>query len=144
MSKRKSASSLGRMKRNKGARGELEVVKLLKVAYPNARRRCTGEESQGRRGRDLDGLDGDVPLCAQVSLSGAPAIERKYREAAKAAAPSASCLGAHDGEIAVAFTRRTPGGKWLATLSAEELVYLLVEVRLQREGREAAETRVMA
>lgn len=103
---------MGRKSRDKGARGELEVVELLRPVYPGVRRRCAGEESQGRRGRDLDGTPG---LCPQVQLSDAPTIERKLREAMAAAGVD---------ETAVAFTRRTRG-VWFATLPASDLIGLL-------------------
>src|SRR5580693_6156504 len=108
---------MGRRSREKGARGEREVVVLLRPVFPSVRRRCAGEESQCRRGRDLDGTPG---FSVQVQLSGAPTIERKLREAVS---------GAEPGERPVAFTRRSRiggGDEWLATLLAQDLVALMV------------------
>lgn len=97
--------------------GELEVVRLLRAIFPLAARRSAGEESQERPGVDLKGTPG---LCAQVQLSSAPTIERKFAEA----------LAAHrrGEEVPVAFTRRcsrSRSGEWLATLRARDLVLLL-------------------
>lgn len=107
---------MGKRSREKGARGEREVVELLRPVFPLARRRCAGEESQGRRGRDLDGTPG---WCPQVQLAASPTIERKFREAASAA---------EQGERPVAFTRRSrigEGEEWLATVRARDFLELL-------------------
>lgn len=101
----------GRYSRNKGARGEREVAKLLRSIVPTARRRSSGEESQVDQGRDLDGLPG---LCAQVCLSARPPIERKLNEALAAA---------KQGEKAVAFTR-SDRGRWLATMPMSQWLVL--------------------
>lgn len=98
---------MGAMSRRKGNVGELEVVRILRAVFPMVRRRVSGEESQGRRGRDLDGV---APWCAQVNWSDRPRIEKKYAEAAAAVEP---------GEVAVLFSKRTRG-RWLATMALED------------------------
>jgi hypothetical protein len=48
---------MSKMQREKGASAEREAAELFRASglFPRARRRATGEESQGDRGRDLDG-----------------------------------------------------------------------------------------
>ena len=98
---------MGRKSREKGAAGEREVAALLRPIFPDVRRRCSGEESQGDRGRDLDGVPG---WAVQVQCAARPTPEKKLGEALAVAAP---------GERAVAITRtcsRSRSGQWLATL----------------------------
>lgn len=109
---------MGKMSRNKGARGEREVAELLKGIFPEARRRCSGAESQCDQGRDLDGTGG---LCVQVNLSARPPIERKVFEAVAAAKPD---------EIPVAITRKSSrfdSGRWMASMPLEAFLALLCE-----------------
>ena len=109
--------------RLKGAEGEREVVALLRDIFPSVRRRCSGEESQERQGRDLDGVPG---LCIQVQRAKAPTIERKLREAEAAAEGS---------EYPVAFTRRCARGvrdPWLVTMLAEDFIEILCMARPER------------
>lgn len=107
---------MGAKSRRKGAVAEREVVGLIRGLFPNARRRVSGEESQGGQGRDIDGTPG---FCIQVNHSARPPIERKLNEAAKA------CRG----EWPLAFTKRT-GGKWLVTMHEETFHSL---IRMTRE-----------
>jgi hypothetical protein len=119
------------MSRHKGKRGELQVVALLRRVFPDARRRCAGEESQGERGRDID-LAG---FCVQVQTAKSTTPVRKFREAVAAA---------RSAEIPLAFTREASRSKrgepWLVTLEAEALLDLLAGVsedrmRLARDRR---------
>lgn len=74
---------MSRSQRDKGARGEREAADLLRPAFPAVRRRCSGEESQSERGRDLAGTPG---WCVQVAVGSRPPIERKFLEAEAAIA----------------------------------------------------------
>lgn len=94
---------MGKMQREKGARGEREIAQLLRPVFPGVHRRSTGEESQTDQGRDLADTPG---LCAQVCRASRPPIERKVREALSAS---------KSGELSVAFTR-SDRGEWLATM----------------------------
>ena len=104
---------MGRMQRDKGARFEREVAALLQPAFPEARRRSTGEESQEARGRDLKGTPG---WCFQCQHGIRPNIGKKLSEAVAAAG---------QGEIPCAVTKANRG-PILATLELDYLVRLMV------------------
>lgn len=106
--------------RRKGARGELEAAKELQRLFPNARRRACGEESQGDRGRDLDGTH---PLRVQCRISSKPMPERKLLEAEVNAKP---------GEIPVAMTRRDGDTTWMVTLRLPHFIEIMEQARIGR------------
>lgn len=98
--------------RRKGAVAERDLARRLAAVFPDARRRCAGEESQDEhRGRDVDGTG---PFCVQACHAHRPPIYQKLAEAERAATVN---------EIPVAFTKRT-GGVWLATLRLDDWLEL--------------------
>lgn len=106
----------GRKSRDKGARGEREAVRLLREVFPTVRRRCAGEESQGNRGRDLEGVPG---WCIQVQMAGRISAVAKLIEAEGAREPD---------EIPCAITRRCRlghSGPWTVTLLLEDWLDLI-------------------
>lgn len=100
------------MSRNKGARGEREIVDLLRAeGWPNARRTSDGREQQAR-GDIANGPQGVHIECKFQERISIPACLRQ-------AAADASDL---DIPILVHRSSRQP---WLATLELEELLPLL-------------------
>ena len=96
---------MGAMQRNKGAAAEREVAEMFRAhGWLKANRRSTGEESQTEQGRDLKGTE---PFCVQVQHATRTTPERKLSEAEVAA----------DGQIPVAFIRRTRG-TWMVCMKA--------------------------
>jgi len=99
---------VGAMQRNKGANAEREVAELFRIwGWPDALRRSTGEEAQTAQGRDLKGTS---PWCVQVQLADRTTPGEKLSEAISAAA---------DGEVPVAFIRRTRGA-WMVCMRAQD------------------------
>lgn len=80
--------------RRKGARGEIEAAHFLGRVFPDAHRRACGEESQDRRGVDLDGC---YPFAVQVKVMAHPNPLAALREA---------CAGAMPSEIPCAYVRQ--------------------------------------
>ena len=96
------------MQRNKGAAAEREVAELFRLwGWGGAHRRSTGEESQADQGRDLKGTE---PYCIQVQNADRTTPELKLQEAEQAAT---------DGQIPVAFIRRTRGS-WMVCMRARD------------------------
>ena len=113
---------MGKRSRTKGAAAERELAALVRPVFPDARRRCSGEESQGvAQGRDLDGTPG---FALQSCHAHAPPIYRKLSEAEGAAKAD---------ELPVAVTKRT-GGRWIATMRLDDWLIL---VRLSFEALRA-------
>ena len=111
---------MGRSQRRKGADGEREAAEFLRASglFPEARRRCTGEEAQlVDNGRDLAATPG---FCFQVSLGARPDVWGKIRESQAAAGPD---------DIGVAMLRRDRG-EWTFHLSAEEFLSLLRRIQV--------------
>jgi hypothetical protein len=74
---------MGKRSREKGASAERAAARILQLIYPDAARRCSGEECQDAiRGRDLKGTPG---LCVQVKETGAPQPLAALEEAIRAA-----------------------------------------------------------
>jgi hypothetical protein len=91
---------VGKRSRDKGANAERAAARILQLLYPDAARRCSGEESQDAiRGRDLKGTPG---LCVQVKETGAPQPLAALEEAIRAAGSS--------GDIPVAIVRQSRMG----------------------------------
>ena len=117
---------MGKRSRTKGAAGEREVAAILRPVFPDARRRCSGEESQGvAQGRDLNGTPG---FALQSCHAHAPPIYRKLSEAEGAAKAD---------ELPVAVTKRT-GGRWIATMRLDDWLILV------RLSFEASRARILA
>jgi len=109
--------AIGKASKEKGAVGERTVAKKLLPVFPEARRRCTGEETQDEiRGRDLDNTPG---YCVQVHNGKTNQILKKIEEARAAAV---------QGEIPIAITRRVGGSfrgtPWLLTMYLDDFVEL--------------------
>jgi hypothetical protein len=114
---------MSRSQRQKGKRGEQEVVALLSPVYPEARtKRAGGESASVDRGRDLLGTPG---LCVQVKNAAAIDCIGALEEARHAAASN---------EIPIAFVRRTRGNGlsssgWCVILSADDFVGMLATTK---------------
>lgn len=112
---------MGLMQRNKGKRGECDVVRLILPLYPLARsKRAGGESALVDRGRDILGTPG---LCIQVHLGQSATPQRKLAEAV------AGALGTED--MPVAFTRRDRE-EWVVTLRAADFLALMDQVEKLR------------
>lgn len=112
---------MGQMQRQKGKRGEQEVVRLILPIYPLARsKRAGGESASVDRGRDILGTPG---LCIQVHLGQSATPQTKLREAC------AGALGTDD--LPVAFTRRDRED-WVVTLRASDFLALMDQVEKLR------------
>jgi hypothetical protein len=89
---------MGRMSREKGARGEREAAHFWSRVFPECRRRSCGEESQTAQGRDLAETPG---YCIQVKHMARPDEHAALHEA---------IMAARDGEIPLAHCRRVLPG----------------------------------
>lgn len=108
---------MGKMSRNKGAKGEREVAEMLRLVFPNAKRRVSGEESQEDQGRDLKNTGDWVVQCNKAKR---PNPIKKFNEAA----------GACNNHMQrpVAFTKvssKDSSGPWLVTLRASDFIDLI-------------------
>ena len=107
------------MQREKGAAAERDVAARLRPLFPEVRRRCTGEESQGRRGADLEGTPG---FCFQVKCDASPRPLAALAEAAAAA---------REGEIPAAIVRQSRRGAstgWCVTVSFDHFLLMAREL----------------
>jgi len=108
---------MGRMSREKGARGEREAAHFWQPVFPECRRRCCGEESQGSQGRDLAETPG---YCVQVKHMARPDEFRALHEAIAAS---------RDGEIPLAHCRRVLPGNG-RTICAATVTLRATDARL--------------
>lgn len=97
---------MGKRSRTKGARGEREVVELLRAIYATVKRGLT----QTRGGPDASDVEGS-PYWIEVKIGQRPNI---------LAAMEQACADT-DGRPPVVFTRRD-GETWLVTMRAEDWV----------------------
>lgn len=118
---------MGRSQRQKGKVGEQRACTILRPLFPEVRtKRAGGESATQDRGRDLLGTPG---LCVQVQVSGRPTIDRKMREAIRAAARPGGPPDFTPGELAIALTHRDGIAHhpepWLVTMRAEDFLELM-------------------
>jgi hypothetical protein len=97
---------MGKRSRTKGARGEREVVELLRAIFEAVRRGA----AQSRKGSDAADVEGS-PYWIEVKIGQRPNI---------LAAMEQACADT-DGRPPVVFTRRD-GETWLVTMRAEDWV----------------------
>ena len=100
------ARLMGAKSRNKGKRGESEVVHLLRAIFAAVRRGA----AQSRKGSDAADVEGS-PYWIEVKLGKAPGIHAAMKQAVEST----------DGRPPVVFTRRD-GETWLVTMRAEDWV----------------------
>ena len=106
----------GRMSRNKGKRGELEVAQLLRDHGIPARRGV--QYAGGNDSPDVVGLDGvHIEVKRSETLALYPAMEQALTDA-------------KPGDIATVWHRRS-GRRWVVVLHAEDFLAL---VRATRAG----------
>jgi len=97
---------MGAKSRNKGKRGESEVVHLLRAIWAEVRRGA----AQSRKGSDASDVEGS-PYWIEVKIGQRPNIIAAMEQAVEAT----------DGRPPVVFTRRD-GETWLVTMRAEDWV----------------------
>ena len=97
---------MGAKSRNKGKRGESEVVHILRAIWAEVRRGA----AQARKGSDAADVECS-PYWIEVKLGKAPGIH----------AAMAQAVESTDGRPPVVFTRRD-GETWLVTMRAEDWV----------------------
>jgi hypothetical protein len=103
----------GRTSRSKGARGENEVVELLRTHWPRATRNwMSGAGGNG------DIVHGPAHVVWEVKRTDRLRLRESWKQAEGAAA------AAGIGELPVLATRWN-GGRWLAVIELEELLALL-------------------
>lgn len=116
---------MSKLSREKGALAERDAAHQWREnGFPEAQRRCSGEESQSDQGRDLKGTGGFV-------------VQVKNDQGATpftALAEAASCAGI--GEIPVAWFRKN-GKPFLAVLRPEDFFQLvrLAGLSCPKDGR---------
>lgn len=114
----------GSKSRNKGKRGEREVVNLLREWGWQEVKREWSIQSEISSGVDVSVQD--PPLSIQVKFTAQPPIAKGYFEAKRDCAP---------GTTPVCFSRkvsREGSGEWLVTMSADDFRRLSERARLIR------------
>lgn len=99
---------MGKHSRTKGARGEREVVAILRAVWEGAKRGLT----QTRAGNDAADVEGS-PYWIECKLGQRPNIMGAMQQA----------IEATDGRPPVVFTRRD-GESWLVTMRAPDWIAL--------------------
>lgn len=105
---------MGSHSRNKGARGELEVAKILAAVYPKAER----SYHQARSGSDASDVEG-TPWFVECKIGKRPNIRGAFTQ----------CCAATDGRPVLVCTREDRA-EWLVTLKLADFVRL---VSIQRQ-----------
>lgn len=114
---RSKKAKRGRMARNKGVRGEQEVVNLAKeYGFPNA-----------ARGGPLQAASGSEGDYADVVNVGRLWVESRMRKALNVSGMMAEFLATERSGFVRAMFHRRDRGPWLATLEAAELLKLEAE-----------------
>lgn len=109
---------MGKSQRTKGARGELEVAKIMACVYPGAKRGLT----QTRGGGDVADVEG-TPHWVECKIGKKPNINAAVKQAREAT----------DGRPICVWTRRD-GETWLVTVDAAEWMRVMLAAKAAEEA----------
>lgn len=109
---------MSKSQRTKGARGEREVVAILRCAYPGAKRGLT----QTRGGGDVADVEG-TPHWVECKLGKKPDINAAVRQAREST----------DGRPIAVWTRRD-GETWMVTVDAHEWMRVMLLAKAAGEA----------
>lgn len=122
-------ATVGKRSREKGAEAERAVALILRLLYPDAQRRVSGEEGQGENlGRDIKGTPG---LCVQVKEMAAPRPLVALEEA----------IAARGNDMAVAFVRQSSKSHstpFRVVMRVDDLLLLIAQARGARHSEMSA------
>jgi hypothetical protein len=104
---------VGKRSRTKGARGEREVVAILRAVWEGAKRGL----AQTRAGNDCADVEG-ATIWPEVKIGARPNIHAAMAQATEAT----------DGRPPVAFTRRDGEG-WLVTMKSEHWIDMVAAAK---------------